>query len=215
MIPSLNPDQLRFIGKVYMCRSLLCTYLLTRNKGQSQIWYLIRASKYHPFLSPLFSTMHHDEKLIVDFPHQIHGSSPNTPRVSFSDHIEGKIVENLSHKHKTDLWFTHDEMKSFKTQTVFLLRSIKANRMTMSQYANMNIQDTSVFMGLERYLSEKTSKDILYKRKAICRAVSSEQQRQLEAGIYDPDEMASVSQAVSDWCRKRARIAALIHAEKR
>ena len=159
--------------------------------------------------------MHHDRNLIVDFPHQIHGSSPNTPRVSFADHIEGKIVENLSHKHKTDLWFTHHEMKSFKTQTVFLLRSIKANRMTMSQYANMNIQDTSVFMGLERYLSKKTSKAIVYKRKAICRAVRSEQQRQLDAGLYDPDTMASVSQAVSDWCRKRARIAALIHAEKR
>ena len=161
--------------------------------------------------------MYRDGNLIVDFtqyqPRRC--SCPNMPRVSFADHIEEKIVENLSYKHKTELWFTDHEMKSFRNQTVLLLRNINANSMTIAQYADRNIQDTSVFMGLERFFSKKTPKEIVYKRKAICRAVCSEQQRQLEAGIYDPDEMASISQAASEWSRNRARIIGLIHAEKR
>eukprot|EP00579_Thalassiosira_antarctica_P021681 CAMPEP_0201972422 /NCGR_PEP_ID=MMETSP0904-20121228/41665_1 /ASSEMBLY_ACC=CAM_ASM_000553 /TAXON_ID=420261 /ORGANISM="Thalassiosira antarctica, Strain CCMP982" /LENGTH=87 /DNA_ID=CAMNT_0048522251 /DNA_START=357 /DNA_END=620 /DNA_ORIENTATION=- len=86
--------------------------------------------------------------------------------------------------------------------------------MTMAQYAEMNIQDTSAFMGLEKYMSKKTKKEIVYKREALYRTVHSEQQRQFEADIYDPDAMAKISQGWSDWSRKRAEIIGLIHAEK-
>ena len=87
--------------------------------------------------------------------------------------------------------------------------------MTMAQYAEMNIQDTSAFMGFEQHMSKKTKKEIVYKRGALFRAVHSEQQRQFEAGIYDPDVTAKISLRCSAWSRKRAQLIGLIHAEKR
>ena len=152
--------------------------------------------------------------ILVDFPHHPHDSFPNAPRVSFADHNEIVFIENLSHKYKAELWFTDSEMKSFKTQTVLLLINIKTN-MTMAQYAEMNVQDTSAFMGLEKFMSKKTPKEIVYKREALYRTVHSEQQRQFESGIDDPDVMAKISLGWSDWSRKRANIIGLIHAEKR
>ena len=155
-----------------------------------------------------------DRNLIVDFPHKPqHHSSPNAQRVSFADNAEIVFIENLSYKYKADLWFTAREMKSFKSQTVSLLINIKTN-MNMAQYAEMNIQDTSVFMGLEKFMSKKTPKEIVYKRDALYRTVHSEQQRQFEAGIYDPDIMSKISLGWSDWSRKRAQLIGLIHAEK-
>ena len=154
------------------------------------------------------------ENLLVDFPQKPRDSSPNAPKVSFADHTQIVLIENLSYKYKAELWFTDSEMKSFKTQTVLLLINIKTN-MTMAQYAEMNVQDTSAFMGLEKFMSKKTPKEIVYKRGALYRTVHTEQQRQFEAGIYDPDVMAKISLGWSDWSRKRANIIGLIHAEKR
>jgi len=146
--------------------------------------------------------------LIVDFPQ---ASPPNEKRVSFIDTTEINFVENLSHKHKDDLWYCGHEMNTFKFETDRVLRTLRANKMTMVQYAELHIQETHAFMGLESYMSATTAREIKYQRQKIRRSVFIEQHRQLRTGIYDPDAMAIVSQAASDWSCKRARIIALIH----
>ena len=146
--------------------------------------------------------------LIVDFPQ---ASPPNEKRVSFIDTTEINFVENLSHKHKDDLWYCGHEMNTFKFETDRVLRTLRANKMTMVQYAELHIQETHAFLGLESYMSVTAALEIKYQRQNIRRAVLSEQHRQLRADIYDPDAMTIVSRAASDWSCRRAKIIALIH----
>ena len=75
--------------------------------------------------------------------------------------------------------------------------------------------DTSVFMGLENFLTDTSFQQVILRRKAIRRTVIFEQRRQLNAGIYNPDEIAQVSGAESGCSVKRAHIIGLIHSSNR
>lgn len=159
--------------------------------------------------------------LIVDFPRaSFHDDEAPVPsrkrvcfqrRVSFEDYTEITIVENLTHNHKDDLWYSHHEMKSFPSEAAKELQILRAHQMTLAQYAHQNADETSAFLGLEKYFTDTLHQKIKDKRRVVRRAVFLEQQRQLRADIYDPDEMANVAMAASDWSWKRARIIALIH----
>ena len=152
--------------------------------------------------------------LIVDFPrcHSPRISPP--PRVSFADNLEMITIENLSFKHKDDLWFSSQEMNSFKHQIKMTLKSILSINMTIAQYAELNIQDTSAFMGLENYLSKDTTQEIGRRRGEIRRAILLEQQRQLDIGIDDPEAISILSEALSEKSRLRARMIGLLHDDK-
>ena len=150
--------------------------------------------------------------LIVDFP-QNRASSLRNRAVSFQEQVDTKLIENLSHKHREDIWFSSDEMHSFKHQTALTVRAITSS-MTMAQYAEYHVEDTSAFMGLESYLTKDAFQGIKHRKEAIQRAVLSEQRRQCYSGINDPDALARVSQAVSDLSTRRAGIIGMIHAKK-
>ncbi len=90
-------------------------------------------------------------------------------------------IENLSLKHRSDLWFTKQEMDSFKVKRV-CLPLIITSTMTMAEYAEINTHDMSTFMGLENYLSPDTPQKM---RRTIWNAVLSEQSHQIGAGIQD------------------------------
>ena len=144
--------------------------------------------------------------LIVDFPqHQ--------SRVSFATHMEVTIVKNLSHEHKTDLWYTDFELKSFKRVTALLLLSITSSEMTMAQYAELHVNETSAFLGLENYLSQASIREVKKRRRAIVDLVLQEQKRQHHSGNIDVDIMSVVSQAVSGLSRRRARLIAMLHSK--
>ena len=153
--------------------------------------------------------------LIVDFPqYHSHRNTPS-PRVSFADHVEINIIENLSLKYKDDVWFTQREIKSFTYQTIMTLRSMSSIlNMTVAQYAEMNVHDTSAFMGLENYLSKDTTQEIGHRREEIRRAILLEQQRQLDIGIDDPEAISIISEALSVKSRLRARMIGLLHADE-
>ena len=85
----------------------------------------------------------------------------------------------------------------------------------MAQYAEMNVDDTHSFLGLETYLSNATTREIRHQRRALQEAVLAEQQRQIDVGIFDPEMLASVSEGRSEWCRTRSHIIGLIHAEEK
>ena len=176
------------------------------------------------------------EELLVDFPRprratfpQNHGilDVPQTPRtlglgtrrppptssrVSFSDRMNVTLVEDLSLKYKTDLWFSRQEMDSFKQQASLLLKSITSNGMTVAQYADVHVEDTSAFMGLEGHMTPSATCRIRERRRDVGRAVWLEQWRQNEAGIFDPDAMKQASQAITGESFPRARVIAMLHA---
>ena len=124
-----------------------------------------------------------------------------------------QLIKNLTYEHQDELWFSYDEIKSFKLETARILRAImRANSMTMAQYAVMNADDTSVFLGLEKYITADTPKKIraaTYNHKMM---VLYEQERQCVAGIHNAEELARVSQEASRWCWHRSQIIAQIHA---
>ena len=65
-----------------------------------------------------------------------------------------KIIENLSCKYKAELWYSEHDMNSFKCGDVQLMSNVRSMNMSMTQFAEMNIQDTSLFMWLEIFLSK-------------------------------------------------------------
>ena len=85
--------------------------------------------------------------------------------------------------------------------------------MTMSQYAELHVDDTSAFLGLEKYLTESGRQDITHRRRTIRRSVLVQQQRQSRLDICDPYAMATIAEANSNFSRRRARIIGLIHTD--
>lgn len=135
----------------------------------------------------------------------------------WSHKIDMKFVRDLSAEDcRSDLWYSGREMKGFKHLAAWTIRRIVGSgEVTMAQYAEMNAEDTSAFLGLEAYLSPETNRNIFLRRRSIATAVLAEQLRQAARGARDPDGLAKASMAVSDVATKRARIVALIHADKR
>ena len=165
--------------------------------------------------SPSFATVNSitsrtSPDLIVDFPPVRRVAPHKTPRVSFANEIRIEFVERLS----TDLWYSRQDIQAFKFQTALILKMAKANNMNIAQLAEMNVQDTSVFLGLEKLFSDTTYREIEHQKYMHRRAILSEQLRQLRHGVYNADALARESEATSDWCRRRARIIGLLHADK-
>ncbi len=153
-------------------------------------------------------------KLIVDFPHDCSNlQSAGPPRVSFADNIKIKFIENLSIEHKSYLWFTKQEMGSFKIKMGHLLQNITST-MTMTEYAEMNSHDTSAFMGLKNYLSPDRPREINHRQRAITNAVLSKQSRQIHTGANEPEATSKVAKLMSELSSNCARIIRLLHASE-
>lgn len=148
--------------------------------------------------------------LIVNFPLTVRRQRKGTG-VSFADHVRVHIVDNLSLKYKDDLWFTRKDMESFKYGVLASLSSILSTGQTMAQYAQSNIEDSSVFLGLENYLQKSTPVAVRHRRERMIRGVLLEQQRQLYSGTHDPEALAIISSRLSRESRLRARTIGLIH----
>ena len=103
--------------------------------------------------------------LIVDFPQNRISSSLRKRRVSFQDELDVKFVQNLSHKHRDDIWFSADEMHSFRYKTALTVRTITST-MTMAEYAELHVKDTSAFLGLEKYLSQDAFRGIKHRKRS-------------------------------------------------
>ena len=64
-------------------------------------------------------------------------------------------------------------------------------------------------------MSENTTKEIKYQRQNVRNAVLSEQRRQEQQGVRDPEAMASISETATEWARSRARVIGLLHDSQR
>lgn len=169
--------------------------------------------------------------LIVDFPERhecrLRLSSggkelprKNTPtlhrRVTFSYEVKRKFVEKLSEKYKEEVWYSRDEMESFTRGIISVLRTNASMGINMVDYAQMNVEDTGSFLGLEIYFPRARAK-CAQRRASTWSKVLAEQELQRQAGKwhYDPERMSSIVEIESFQSFKRARILALLHASTR
>ena len=156
-----------------------------------------------------------DMDLIVDFPHrQTSGSQKKAPReVSFANHSEMFIVESLACKYKSDLWYSRDELSSFKQRAALLLNKVNST-MSMAQYSQLNAEVTDIFMGLESYLIDSGRSEVKQRRQDICAAVLHEQTWQIFFDRYDPSTIAKISEAESESSRRKAHFIGLLQAKQ-
>mmetsp|Transcript_38460 Transcript_38460/g.80921 ORF Transcript_38460/g.80921 Transcript_38460/m.80921 type:complete len:198 (+) Transcript_38460:247-840(+) len=138
-------------------------------------------------------------------------SDQRKTRVTFSDDVETYDVKDLRVDYKDELWFSQQEMKTFKRKVLRILKAFEKEGVTLGQIAMLHVKDSSVFMGLEKHLTDSTSKKIVSRQDALQGAVFSEQRRQREEGIYDPQSLANIAAEHSAFCRRRARIIGLLH----
>ena len=137
--------------------------------------------------------------LIVDFPEQ-------QPKQSVAFAEESYLVIIESYIGRYDLWYTGEEMQLFKWKIARKLQLIKSVGLTVAQYAELNIENTSSFLGLETYLTETGPQEVVERRRASKRAVLLEQTRQTRLGLNDPEAMARISERLSELSRMRSRI---------
>jgi hypothetical protein len=83
------------------------------------------------------------------------------------------------------------------SNVALLLLSITSSEMTVAQYAELHVHETSAFLGLENYLSQMSIREVKKRRRAIVNAVLL---------VLEQNTMSAVSQAVSGEARKTGKI---------
>jgi len=160
-----------------------------------------------------------NNNLILDFPphrrRHAHGSSPSLATkkitkksVSFSElSMMAVTTSNLSYASKSDLWYTQNDIKSFRLDCAHMIHKLK-------QSSKLRRPNPTDIMGLEGYLFN-SSVGPMQRRKEVQIAVLLEQHRQRRSGMHDKNMhilLARASQRASKLCRKRAEVIGLIHA---
>ena len=85
--------------------------------------------------------------------------------------------------------------------------------MTVAQYAELHLNESSAFLGIDNYLSNDTIRGVVKRRRAIIDAVLLEQERQYRSDNIDADIMTVVSEAISGLSARRARLIARLHSK--
>ena len=86
---------------------------------------------------------------------------------------------------------------SIPSNVALLLLSITSSEMTVAQYAELHVHETSTFLELENYLSQMSMREVKKRRHAIVNAVLL---------VLEQNTMSAVSQAVSGEARKTGKI---------
>ena len=158
-----------------------------------------------------------NNELILDFPQQQHhrrryaSSSPSATTktekikksVSFSElSMMTVTTNNLSYTSKSDLWYTQNDIKSFRLDCAHMIHKLKQSK----------LRNPTDIMGFEGYLFN-SSVGPMQRRRDVRIAVLLEQHRQRRLSNEDPHILlARASQRASKLCRKRAEVIGLIHA---
>jgi len=168
-------------------------------------------------IEPMTMGNSNNNNLILDFPphrrRHAHGSSPSLATkkitkksVSFSElSMMAVTTSNLSYASKSDLWYTQNDIKSFRLDCAHMIHKLKQSS---------KLRNPTDIMGLEGYLFN-SSVGPMQRRRDVQIAVLLEQHRQRRSGMHDEDPhilLARASQRASKLCMKRAEVIGLIHA---
>ena len=157
-------------------------------------------------------------RLVVDFSQVSHiapsSKSKRRRRSSVSFAVESLLLEYVDdqNENKKDLFYSKHELRTIMERNIRVVEKMIEINMTMDQFATTEVIDTSIFLGLESWLSSPfICHKILERRKAHRHAVLCEHNIQRSIGINDPCMLAKISEEESDWARRRARILGLLN----
>ena len=136
-------------------------------------------------------------ELIIDFSRR-QDSPRSRLQVLFADKSQLMFFTKASHEHRNDLWYTQCELQSFRFEAKKLMLETAGEA-----------DDIQGPTGCENHL--KSPPEVFGHRQIHKRVVLSEQRCQFLAGVRDPDALAQISEASSEWCVTIARTAALVH----
>ena len=162
-----------------------------------------------------------NNELILDFPQQQHhrrryaSSSPSLATikmkkikksVSFSElSMMTVTTNNLSYASKSDLWYTQNDIKSFRLDCAHMIHELK-------QSSKLRLPNPTDIMGFEGHLFN-SSISPMQRRREVLFAVLLEQHRQRRLSNEDLHILlARASKRASKLCMKRAEVIGLIHA---
>jgi len=111
------------------------------------------------------------------------------------------VVVNLTENYKQKVWYTEDELNSFKINT----RSLAGYLLTNQEVRHNNYVTVRNVFGLEKYLSVELHNEFILRREQLMNEVLGEAQRGVEA-----DRLAILSEKLSIWAREKARVSALV-----
>lgn len=123
-------------------------------------------------------------------------------RVRFADQPKVELVRDVT-KYKKSLWFTKNEFESFIYQAELEARDLTPE--------DLYHHETSTFLGLECYLTQSMARETMLRKRFHINAVLSMHRRQRLTGTRDPDKLARLSQALSEWSVRRARLIGVLH----
>jgi len=124
------------------------------------------------------------------------------------------MVANLSDSpHKADIWFTPDELESFKSNMMGYIRIVRL------LIAKHRAPSASNILGLEKFLTVQLTEEYQIRRVVLIRKVvdssagqhssKSSRRRSAAPSPGDADRLARISAENSKWARERAYVAAL------
>ena len=150
--------------------------------------------------------------LIVDFPNRSASASKSGKKlVQFSPTSELKLFKQDSSVEAR--WFSQKEYREMKMANRRAVQTAYRRYLSISSGNSSDWHepfDPSSMVGIENMLTPGLIKKSQAARERRLRAVLSEQERQDEAGEYDPDKLAQVSQTFSKWSTKRASTIGLL-----
>ena len=117
--------------------------------------------------------------------------------VSFSPSVDVQTIPRWTPEENTASWYNALDIHLFKLQEgtdATLLRHVISSASAIDQLP----QDTSIYRGLERLLSEQITNEIKERRKDVVKHVLTEQYEQDLSGVDDSDRIAYVSRQISE-----------------
>ena len=117
--------------------------------------------------------------------------------VSFSPSVDVQTIPRWTPEENTASWYNALDIHLFKLQEgtdATLLRHVISSASAIDQLP----QDTSIYRGLERLLSEQITNEIKERRKDVVKHVLTEQYEQDRLGLDDCDRIANVSRQISE-----------------
>lgn len=117
--------------------------------------------------------------------------------VSFSPSVDVQTIPRWTPEESTASWYNALDIHLFKLQEgtdATLLRHVISSASAIDQLP----QDTSIYRGLERLLSEQITNEIKERRKDVVKLVLTEQYEQDRMGVDSPDRIANVSRQISE-----------------
>ena len=128
-------------------------------------------------------------------------------RVTFAENSEMILVPSLCESpDKCNIWFTKQELCSFKSDLVNHIRWIRL------QCGHNIILPASDILGMEKFISRQVTEECILRKWTLMREILDPNDHDIRTA--NADRLARISSENSKWARARARLSAMFLEEE-